>query len=111
MYFEHAKGLNSEHKVIRLLQNEGWKLLQHRFKTKLAEIDLIFQKNNELRMVEVKSVANWDFVTYRVSRRQKQRLIRVYHYFQRRYALDISLELALVPAKGDILFIEIENDC
>ena len=111
MYFEHVKGLNSEHKVIRHLQNQGWKLLQHRFKTKLAEIDLIFQKNNELRMVEVKSVSNWDFVSYRVSRSQKQRLIRVYHYFQRRYALDISLELALVPADGDILFIEIENDC
>ena len=59
-------------------------------------------------MIEVKSVGAWDFVSYRISRRQKQRLIRVYHYFQRRFALDVTLELALVPGDGDILFIEIE---
>lgn len=111
MYYEHLKGLNSEHKVILELQKQGWKLLHHRFKTRLAEIDLIFQKNNELKIIEVKSVANRDFVAYRVSRGQKQRLVRVYHYFQQRYALDITLQLALVPLDGDILYIDIENDC
>lgn len=111
MYHEHVKGLNSEFKVIQLLQNQGWRLLQHRFKTKLAEVDLIFQKEGCLRVVEVKSVSNWDFVSYRVSKKQKDRLIRVFHYFQQRYSQDILLELALVPADGDILFIDIENVC
>lgn len=111
MYYEHVKGLNSENKVISYMQRQGWRLLHHRFKTKLAEIDLIFQKDREFKMVEVKSIASWDFVSYRISKKQKQRLIRVFHCFQQRYALDISLELALVPADGDILFIEIENDC
>ncbi|MBL7556175.1 MAG: YraN family protein [Bdellovibrionaceae bacterium] len=111
MYYEHIKGLNSENKVINHLQRQGWRLLHHRFKTKIAEIDLIFQKGHEFKMVEVKSISSWNFVSYRVSKKQKQRLIRVFHYFQQRFSLDITLELALVPANGDILFIEIENDC
>jgi len=110
MYFEHAKGLNSENKVIEYLQRQGWRLLHHRFKTKIAEIDLIFQKGNQFRIIEVKSVASWDFVSYRVSKKQKQRLIRVFHYFQQRFSLELTLELALVPRDGDILFIEIENE-
>lgn len=111
MYYEHVKGLNSENEVIRHLRGQGWLLIFHRFKTKLAEVDLVFQKGKELRIIEVKSITSWDFVSYRVSRTQKQRLIRVFHYFQHRYkALNISLELAVVPTEGDILYIEIEND-
>lgn len=98
-------------KVIHQLQSQGWKMLGHRFKTKIAEIDLIFQKERCLRLVEVKSVSDWNFVAYRVSKKQKQRLIRVFHYFQQRYSLDIQMDLALVPPDGEILFIEIENIC
>lgn len=111
MYYEHVKGLNCEKKVIRLLQSQGWRLLGHRFKTRIAEIDLIFQKDHSLRLIEVKSVSDWNFVAYRVSKRQKQRLFNAYRYFQQRYSQDILLDLALVPAEGEILFIEIENIC
>lgn len=96
MYYEHVKGLDSELKVIRFLQAQGWQLLQHRFKTKLAEVDLILQKDGCLRILEVKSISNWDFVSYRLSKKQKERLVRAYHYFQQRYTQDILLELALV---------------
>jgi Holliday junction resolvase-like predicted endonuclease len=111
MYYEHAKGINSELKVIEHLKRQGWRLLQHRFKTRLAEIDLIFQKDGLLRIIEVKSVSSWDFVSYRISKKQKARLIQVFHYFQQRFVCDMVLELALVPLEGEILFIEIENFC
>lgn len=111
MYYEHIKGLNSELKVIECLTKDGWRLLHHRYKTKLAEIDLIFRKKQNIRMIEVKSIANWDFVSYRVSQRQRERLLRVYGYFQSQFDGEMVLELALVPTNGEILFIEIENFC
>ena len=109
MYYEHVKGLESERRVIEHLKKQNWLLVHHRFKTRLAEVDLIFQKNDQIRIIEVKSISSWDFIAYRISKKQKQRLIRVYDFFQRHFQHEILLELALVPVDGDILFIEIEN--
>lgn len=109
MYYEHTKGLKSELRVIDQLSNAGWRLLHHRFKTKIAEVDLIFQKKKQLRIIEVKSISCWDFAAYRISKKQKLRLIGVYYYFQQHFKGEVVLELALVPADGDVLFIEIEN--
>lgn len=109
MYYEHSKGLNSELRVIKQLQDLGWKLLNHRFKTKFAEVDLVFKKQNRVRIIEVKSVSSWDFASARLGKKQKQRLIQVFHYFQQRFSGELILELALVPLDGDVLFIEIEN--
>ena len=109
MYYEHRKGLDAELRVIKQLTSEGWDLSHHRFKTKMAEVDLIFSRSSQIRIIEVKSISNWDFVAYRVSKKQKQRLIQVYNYFQQYIKGEIVLELALVPVDGEIIFIEIEN--
>jgi Holliday junction resolvase-like predicted endonuclease len=51
-------GLKSELAVVRLLQNRKYICEFHRFKTKIAEIDLIFSKGNRILLVEVKSLNN-----------------------------------------------------
>ena len=109
MYYEHAKGLSSELKVIDQLTREGWDLLHHRFKTKMAEVDLVMTKGNRVRIIEVKSISDWDFVSYRVGIRQKQKLIYVFRYFQERFHGELVLEMAFVPLDGKIVFIEIEG--
>lgn len=48
-------GLLAEYYVIFLLFFKGYKLLEHRYKTKLGEIDLIFKKSNSIIAVEVKA--------------------------------------------------------
>ena len=111
MYYEHAKGVESENRVIKELMSQGWQVLHHRYKTKLAEIDIIFKKQNHIRLIEVKSISNWDFVNYRVSKKQKIRLQRAFLYLQSHYKGEMTLELALVAIGGEILFIEIENNC
>lgn len=111
MYFEHIKGLKSEQAVVESLKEQGWQLLHQRYKTPFAEVDLVFSKLGLLRIVEVKTVANWDFVPYRLSKKQKNRLILAFQYFQQRFKGDVVLELALVSCGRDILFIEIENIC
>ena len=111
MYHEHIKGLKSEHRVMNSLSKQGWKLVSHRVQTPFAELDLIFKKADVLRIIEVKSISSWDFVSYRVTKKQKTRLIQAFNYLQQRFKGEVILELALVSGNGDILFIEIENNC
>ncbi len=111
MYFEHIKGLKSEQAVVECLKKQGWQLLRQRYKTPFAEVDLVFGKVGLLRIIEVKTIANWDFVSYRLTKKQRNRLILAFHYFQQRFKGDVVLELALVSGDRDILFIEIENVC
>lgn len=40
------------------MQSRGWNLAFHRFKTVVAEIDLIFEKKDQVILVEVKKLNN-----------------------------------------------------
>ena len=51
-------GILAEYYVIFLFLFMGYKLLEHRYKTKLGEIDLIFKKKNNIVAVEVKARHN-----------------------------------------------------
>ncbi len=48
-------GLLAEKIAINFLQIKGYKILNHRYKTKFGEIDLIAQKDNFIVFVEVKA--------------------------------------------------------
>lgn len=53
-------GYSSEQAVIYLLKKQGWLLEFQRLKTKIAEIDLVFSKENKILIIEVKRLnAEW----------------------------------------------------
>lgn len=75
-------GLISEYYVIFLFFFNGYKLLEHRYKTKLGEIDLIFKKNNNIIAVEVKARKNKNIqIEEIVSRKQFFRIINCLKIF------------------------------
>lgn len=65
----------AEAQVIALLQKRGWELQFQRARTAVAEVDLIFQKDNRLQLIEVKSLDNPWRAFERISHRQMQKLI------------------------------------
>jgi Holliday junction resolvase-like predicted endonuclease len=52
----------------------GWSLSFHRLKTRIAEIDLIFEKRNKILLVEVKTLNNPWRAGQRISQRQLDKL-------------------------------------
>lgn len=72
----HLAGYRSEAAVVRLLNKRGWKLECHRARTTIAEIDLIFSKNNEIVLVEVKKLDNGWRAFERIGKKQYQALQR-----------------------------------
>jgi Holliday junction resolvase-like predicted endonuclease len=54
--FAATAGLIAELQVARLLKTKKWQLTFHRLKTRIAEIDLVFEKGNQILLVEVKTL-------------------------------------------------------
>ncbi len=51
----HAIGLQAEDMAAEYLADQGYKIIERRYKTKYGEIDLIVEKNDILCFVEVKT--------------------------------------------------------
>ena len=51
-------GLLAEYYVIFILLFKGYRLIKHRYKTKLGEIDLIMTRGKDLIAIEVKARSN-----------------------------------------------------
>lgn len=68
------KGFYSEQKVIDELSFHGWTLQFQRLVTEIAEIDLIFQKENQIYLVEVKTLDDSWRSFERISDRQIRKL-------------------------------------
>jgi Holliday junction resolvase-like predicted endonuclease len=69
----HQLGLIAEYNVKKLLETKGWILILHRFKTRAGEIDLIFEKEEKILLIEVKKLTNSWRSFQRI--RQKQLLV------------------------------------
>ncbi len=63
------------------MQNEGWVLLFQRGQTEIAEIDLIMQKDEQIRLIEVKTLDSEWRSFQRISKRQIQKLLLNQIYF------------------------------
>lgn len=115
MFYEHVKGHRSEELVCSWLEQNGWKILGRRVKSPYAEVDIFASKfegkniNETIKMIEVKSVSNRDYLFLRLSNRQRVRLHQALVYFSHKWKKDIELHLAFVDAKGSIEFFQLED--
>lgn len=103
----HALGLQAEAQVAEHFRKKSFRVLKQRWRTPYAEVDLLVgSPSGEVWIVEIKTLTNFDFLTVRVSRRQRERLKRAYLYVQGRTSNPVCLYLAFVDAKGEVLLFD-----
>lgn len=106
--YNQNEGLKSETKVIEYFQKRKWCLLFHRAKTKIAEIDLIFQKSNKIKLVEVKKLNNQWRSFERVSEKQIQKLILNQIYLSQKFSnYYIESNICWVNSNGNVTTVEL----
>ncbi len=96
------RGLYSEYLVYQYFIAKKFKLVAHRLKTPVAEVDLLFRSDAGAGLlVEVKSLSDEEFLVNRIGRRQKQKLVLAGLYLEK-YFSEIELVLAVVRHDASI---------
>ena len=72
----YKKGMWAENFAKMYLRLKGYKIVEHRYKTPVGEIDILARKGMNFAVVEVKYRKDMDTALYSITERQKQRLIR-----------------------------------
>lgn len=86
----HSKGLWAERVAGLLLRVKGYRVLAHRFKTAVGEIDLIASKGKTLVFVEVKYRDSFEKGVHAISPTAQERIMRTAQLYlarQPEYAL------------------------
>jgi len=93
--------------VAAYLKTKSFKILKTRWRTTYAEIDLVAESGRgEIWIFEVKTLSHFDFMTVRVSRRQKERLKRAFLFVQSKTTRPVRLALAFVNRKREVMVFE-----
>ena len=101
-------GYRAELNVIRLLQSENWVLCFHGLKTTIAEIDLIFEKNDQVLLVEVKTLNNSWRAFQRIHKKQLFKLQNNFLFFSERFKkIKFKVCIAWVDPQNKITFVEV----
>ena len=106
----YAQGLAAENQVERAYLNRGARLLERRWRGRSGEIDLIFEQDDDVIMVEVKSSRTHSRAAEKVLPRQIARLMRAAEEFlgtlPRGLLTPMRLDVALVDGTGHIEILE-----
>ena len=103
-----TKGYRAELNVIRLLQSKKWILCFHGLKTDIAEIDLIFEKDNQVLLIEVKTLNNPWRAFQRIHKKQLFRLQKNFILFSQKFKkIKFRALVAWVDPQNKITFVEI----
>ncbi|MBF0449189.1 MAG: YraN family protein [Candidatus Magnetomorum sp.] len=72
----HQLGRDSEQLAALYLQEHGYEIIQHNFRTRFGEIDIIARENKTIVFIEVKSrtSANYGYAVQALTRKQQLRL-------------------------------------
>ncbi|MGZ3790708.1 MAG: YraN family protein [Bdellovibrio sp.] len=106
-YWAHKRGLDSEKFVQDFYKLKGYELLAQRVKTPFAEVDLLLRApEGHLLMVEVKTTNLSEFQNYRITIKQKKRLLRALHFLAERLEVLVEVHWAFVTKEGEITVIE-----
>ena len=79
------QGLWAEWIAMLYLILKGWRILHHRYKTPLGEVDVIAEKGNTIAFVEVKFRRRQENLEYVISPYQWKRIEGVAHLMARRF--------------------------
>lgn len=86
---------------------KGYEFLAQRVKTPFAEVDLLFRTpEGHVLMVEVKTANLSDFHAVRISRRQKDRLMRALYFLAEQFDSLVEVHWAFVTKTGELTVIE-----
>ena len=77
----HALGLSAETWAAWYLRLTGWRILKHRYKTKLGEIDLIAKKRKTVAFVEVKARKTRNAAIEAVTPQSRKRILNAARIF------------------------------
>lgn len=110
MHWSHERGIAAERLVAEELSKRGYRLVKQRFRTPMAEVDLLMKSLSEYLLVEVKTLSERGFPEYRLTRRQKDRLARARTWVEDKTRQDVRLVMAWVDPKGKILLFNLTAD-
>ena len=68
------RGRHAEHMAALLLRLKGYRILEHRFRSKRGEIDIIAQKRDTTAFVEVKARKTKEDALFSISSKQRRRI-------------------------------------
>ncbi len=90
------------------MQKRGWVLLFQRAKTKIGEIDLVFENDNKILLVEVKKLNNSWRAFERIDLRQQHKLQLNLIYFAKSYqTFRIFAQVCWVDQRGQVYFVDL----
>lgn len=95
--------------MAKFLENKKWTVLGRRLHCPYGEVDLLFEKENKIALIEVKYLHDEWMIFERVHPEQLKRLSKNLVFFQSQFVnKNIKLFVALVDRKGQIKWIAIE---
>ena len=105
----YHSGQAAELQVARHYEREGWRVLQHRFKSAAGEIDLVLRRDDTVLFVEVKRARAHDIAASRISLQQIARINQSAEIFVAEQLsgqnFEMRLDAALVDQTGEIQII------
>ena len=105
----YHSGHTAELQVAQHYERDGWRVLQHRFKSAAGEIDLALHRNDTVLFVEVKRARTHDIAASRISLQQIARINQSAEIFVDEHLsgqnFEMRLDASLVDQKGEIQII------
>ena len=105
----YRSGHTAELQVARHYERDGWRVLQHRFKSAAGEIDLAFHRNDTVLFVELERARTHDIAASRISLQQIARINQSAEIFVDEHLsgqnFEMRLDASLVDQKGEIQII------
>ena len=99
-------GQKGEELAVQYLLQKGYTILERNLRIRRAEIDIVCLENNDLVLVEVKSVRtpHWGYGEERISNKKKKMLIQAGYAF-----LDLNPDIMEKNMRFDVIVIDFSS--
>lgn len=103
---KHLLGLLAEIEVIKAYLEKGYSLASHRKKYFHTEIDVIMESPDKVILIEVKYTTHSDYLFYRMSKSQKQRLRNVFLRVIQMTKKEVEFHYVIASQSGELQVFE-----